>query len=304
MIKIAISTQTYREDFEECKLLCKSIDIFVPTDIPHYIFVNDEDYDFFKNSDFFKNRKLYKKSVLLPRYLIGIQKKILGHKYYFSPITIPVREWIIQQICKLSIFDVVDKDIDAIINIDSEVLFLKPFNSNLFIQNNRYLFFKELFKEEPNHFDYCKVGKKILRLPQEQITISKYCYQSASVIFVRENLQELQNRIRKCSFFKSWKFKLCNTYRFSEYYLYGLFNDFIYKSKNHFITDSRPFPMIDISSSSNDSFRDEIIKLKNNNDIQGVWLQKHQRNNKNIHLLSFESIKKIIENYIFNNEVV
>ena len=300
MNKIAISTQTYRADFEECKLLCKSIDAFVPSYIPHYIFVNDEDYDFFKKSNFFKDRKIYKKSDLLPRYLIGIHKKILGHQYYFSPITIPVREWIIQQICKLSVFDIIDRDIDAVINIDSEVVFLKPFNVNLFSKDNKYLLFKELFNEEPNHFDYCKIGKKILNLSQEQNTIDKYCYQSASVVFVRENLLQLHNQIRNYSFFKSWKLKLCNTYRFSEYYLYGLFNDYIYNDKNHFITNQRPFPMIDLSNSTPQSFKNDIIKIKENSKVQGVWLQKHQRNNKNMHLLSFENIEKIINQCIFN----
>ena len=44
--KVAIVTQSYKNDFKECKLLCESMDKFAP-DIDHYIFVNDEDLEMF-----------------------------------------------------------------------------------------------------------------------------------------------------------------------------------------------------------------------------------------------------------------
>ena len=302
MAKIALATQTYKADFDECKLLCQSIDLFVPKYIPHYIFVNDDDYDFFRNTDFFRNRLVFKKSELLPWYLFGYAKKFLGHQYYFSPFSIPVREWIIQQICKLSIFEFIDKDIDAVINIDSEVVFLKPFNETLFFRGDKFLFFKEPFREEPSHLEYCRIGKKLLNISEDVNDIAKYCYQSASVIFVRENIKHLHNRIEKSSLIKSWKLKLCNTYRFSEYYLYGMFNEYLFGMKNHFVSDKRPFPMIDISNCNQESLKKQIDNFKKSSIIQGAWLQKHQRNNKDMHLLSFEQIKDVIYNDVFNNQ--
>lgn len=44
--KVAIITQSYKNDFRECKLLCESIDKFAPN-LDHYIFVNDEDIEMF-----------------------------------------------------------------------------------------------------------------------------------------------------------------------------------------------------------------------------------------------------------------
>lgn len=298
--KIALCTQTYRNDYNECKLLCESVDLFVPKSIPHYIFVNDEDYSIFKNSDFFSHRNIHKKSSLLPWYLWRLNKKILGHQYYFGPFTIPVREWIIQQICKLNIFKVIPPDINAVINLDSEVVFLKQFDETLFIKDNKYLLFKETFKEEPNHQDYCKVGINLLGLNEDIKEVSKFCYQSASVVFVRENLKALHKQISKNTICNSWKLKLCNTYRFSEYYLYGLFNEYIYEERNHFVSSERPFPMIDISTCNEESFKDQLMKLKSNPNVQGAWLQKHQRNNKDIHSLSINKIRDMIHNLIFN----
>ena len=45
--KVAIITQSYKNDFKECKLLCDSMDKFAPM-IDHYIFVNDEDIEMFQ----------------------------------------------------------------------------------------------------------------------------------------------------------------------------------------------------------------------------------------------------------------
>ena len=48
MEKIAFVTQSYKPDFDVCKLLCKSIDRFSPN-VDHYIFVNEEDVKLFKS---------------------------------------------------------------------------------------------------------------------------------------------------------------------------------------------------------------------------------------------------------------
>ena len=46
--KVAIITQSYKNDFRECKLLCESMDKFAP-DMDHYIFVNDEDIEMYQS---------------------------------------------------------------------------------------------------------------------------------------------------------------------------------------------------------------------------------------------------------------
>lgn len=47
MKKLAFITQSYKNDYKECALLCESMDRFLPKEIDHFIFVNDEDYDLF-----------------------------------------------------------------------------------------------------------------------------------------------------------------------------------------------------------------------------------------------------------------
>ena len=61
--KIAIITQSYKNDYNECKLLCESIDRFSP-ELDHFIFVNDEDIKLFQSLKYGKH-KVYKKSTIL-----------------------------------------------------------------------------------------------------------------------------------------------------------------------------------------------------------------------------------------------
>ena len=65
--KIAFVTQSYKPDYDACKLLCRSLDKFAPPPIRHYIFVNDEDYQDFQALKY-GNHIVMKKSTVLPWY--------------------------------------------------------------------------------------------------------------------------------------------------------------------------------------------------------------------------------------------
>lgn len=296
---LAIVTQSYRGDFNECRLLCESIDRFVDKSIAHYIFVNDEDYMLFNNGSISNRHIIKKKSTILPKYWFNFPFKILGHKYFISPVTIPVREWIIQQICKLGAFDIIGDSVDAIINIDSETVFMRPFNVNDIydVRTDKYIFFKESFREEPCHEEYCLASKKILNLPVGLDKLDKFCYMSHPVVFVRENISMLLNEINNNgTFFKNWKNILGNTYRFSEYYLYGIFTDYILNLKRHYIIDEHLFPMIDIRDIKNETMlEDAIHKIMSKPLCLGVWLQKSKRNASGTHYLNYKTIDSIVK---------
>lgn len=294
-MKVAIVTQSYRKDLEECILLCESIDRFVPNDICHYIFVNDEDYNLFRCARISDRHVIRRKSDIIPAYLFRFPFKLLGHHYHVSPFTIPVREWIIQQICKLGAFDAIDKECNVIINIDSETVFMRPFSLSDIMRNGKFVLFRENFRIEPCHKEYCKVAKAILHMNADLCEIEKYCYMTHPVVFIRENIEELQNELELFSIVKNWKYKLCNTYRFSEYYLYGIFTDFVFGMRNHELISKHLFPMIDITKCTNSmDLICEIVKQMNDPEILGVWLQKQNRNDPTLKFLSFNQIQKVI----------
>lgn len=282
MARFAFVTQSYSKDIRECELLCESMDRFAGPDVLHYIIVNDEDYDLFRSNPVFARRRIHRKGELMPRYMMRLPFGMLGHHYLVSPFTIPVREWIVQQICKLAIFEIMPPEIEAVVNIDSECVFLRPFGiddiSRLRPDGTReWMLYKRIFEDEPSHDEYCRVARSLLPLPAGPEPDS-FCYMAHPVVFVRENLEALLSAIASRSLFHSWKLKLCNTYRFSEYYLYGLFCDYVLDLRDHYTYDTRMFPATHIDRfHTAGELREAVSEAMKLPGIYGVWLQKGKR---------------------------
>lgn len=282
MSKFAIVTQSYSKDIRECELLCESMDRFAGPDVPHYIIVNDEDYDLFRSNPAFARRHIHRKKELMPFYMMRLPFPLLGHHYLVSPFTIPVREWIVQQICKLAVFELMPPEIEAVVNIDSECVFLHPFGLSDISRtapdgSREWMLYKRIFEDEPCHDQYCRVARSLMPLPSGPEPDS-FCYMAQPTIFVRRNLKQLLKQIASHSLTGSWKHKLCNTYRFSEYYLYGLFCDHVLHLSGHYLHDTRPFPVAHIEKfADTDSLRKTLTEKIRQPEIFGVCLQKGKR---------------------------
>lgn len=275
-MKIAFITQSYKNDFKECKLLCDSIDRFVPEDIMHFIIVNDEDYKLFGTIEDSRH-KLYKKGEIIPSYFVRFPLKIAHHHFYISPFTIPVREWIMQQICKLGVFEVIGDGYDAVFNIDSEMVFMRPLNLKQLVHDGNFVMYKNNKVTQPSHNEYYKAAKRLFK--NEHIGSLTYDYMSTPVCFTRENLQKMLSEIASHSIFRNWKLALSNTYRFSENYLYGIFCTEIMSEEecNHFITSKRLFPIVDITNPNKEDLIKQIRDKLCDPEIIGICLQKTNR---------------------------
>lgn len=164
-MKVALVTQSYKNDFRECQLLCESIDRFAPDNIMHFIFVNDEDYQMFKNIEN-KKHKVYKKGTIMPWYFIRIPWKMMGHHFHISLFSIPVREWILQQICKFGVFNVIGKEYDAVFNVDSECVFMRPFSIDELMKEGKFYMYKNEKITQPSHDDYYEAARKLFNNQQ------------------------------------------------------------------------------------------------------------------------------------------
>lgn len=296
MGKIAVVTQSYKNDFKECRLLCESMDMFA-SELDHFIFVNDEDAKMFSVMNYGRH-KVYKKSTVLPWYFVRIPFKMLGHHFHISPFTIPVREWIIQQVCKLGVFNVIGNDYDAVFNIDSETVFMKPFDIDKWIRGGKYIMYRALNVNEPSHDDYCHAAEKLLKLDVPIEKFGKYNYMNTPVCFVRENTELLLKCIKGNSVLHSWKLALCNTYRFSEYYTYGIFTDNVLNGKNHVVIQKHLFPQIDISECNDTAdFNKKLYEALNDCDAMGLWLQKKDRKLLAGKYLDFSEIERVVKDY-------
>ncbi len=300
MGKRAFVTQSYKADFHECRLLCESIDRFAP-DLDHFIFVNDEDYKMFLALNY-GNHRVYRKSTVLPRYLVRLPLKLMGHHFHVSPFTIPVREWIIQQICKLGVFEVIGDEYEATFNVDSECVLMRPFSTDEWVRDGKYMMFRPVNVNEPSHDEYCNAYMRLLKVdPSRRDDVWRYNYMNSATCFVRENVEELLGAIAQNNIARSWKLALCNTYRFSENYTYGIFTNYRLGGRHHFVADYRPLTLIDICTLPDpDRFAKALAGAMADSRTAGVWLQKKDRKNLAGKYLDFATIERIVKEY-WNN---
>lgn len=232
MNRLAIVTTSYRNDLSWCRILCQSIDRFVPGDIMHYLFIESGDIDLFRSLEN-NRRKIISQNAVVPRWMIKSPVKFRGHNFWVSPLTLPVRGWIMQQVVKLGVFEVLDEDV--FLCLDSEAFFFRPFDpASLFREGKVMMVRHEEPWDWPNANVYYRAAHNLLGIRPDGSPMKRYM--SVQFVFRREVLKELAEKIRSNSFSGSWKIPLFNTSRFSEYTLYGIFVERIlgFERSGHF----------------------------------------------------------------------
>lgn len=299
-MKSVIVTQSYALDYKECVLLCNSIDKFVPEHITHYIFVNDEDFQLFAPLGN-KRRVILPKSSVLPKWLFRIPFKVLGHHFHASFFTIPVREWIIQQIVKLGVWEVLDPSIDVFFNIDSEGVFMNYFKEDVYWNDGRLRLYRVHNPQMPSRKDYFRAAKKLLSISAPLSDISYYDYMVIPMGFRRDILYSLCKMIGEKHWSGNWKIALMNTYRFSENYLYALYANYIAdrNMQKHFIVDKRTFLTLEyMNFSSEEAVRNKVMKILSDSEMQGITFQKKGSKYRNVDsVVSFSFIEQLVHEY-------
>jgi hypothetical protein len=222
----ALITPSYAPDFERCQLLCKTIDKYTLSPVKHYIIVDRKDKKLFQQLKQ-KNREIITVESVLPWWI----KKISFLKNgWFSFKTLPLRNWIIQQIVKLSIAEYVREDV--LIFVDSDVAFIRPFDVQNFVKEDRIRLFREPNVIEPTTeplAQWCEVSHKLLGLPAVNYPTANYL--GNFITWKRENVFALHRYLEKVSG-KSWVETIANSWQLSEYMLYGTFVDSILKENS------------------------------------------------------------------------
>lgn len=300
MLTTAIVTQSYRDDFDACKLLCESIDHFAPG-YDHFIFVNDEDYDLFVPALQYGLHHVYKKSVLLPHYLLKTPISFRGHNFWMSICTMPVRGWIIQQICKLAVFEFLPYKYEAVLHFDSEIVLMRPFTEDSYRSGKLYHLHKRHVDDSyPSQKDFLHAAEKLLNLSQEEVaSLRNTGYMCQPFCCVRANNDALIRQLSKKDIFGDWKRVLCNTYRFSEFYLYSIFTELRLRCNLQAITEQRIVPCIDSTTYRTEDELQRCIaeSLENNNNIIGICLQKNNRHQPGTSYLSADAIERVIKSF-------
>ncbi len=215
---ISLITPSYAPDFERCRLLCQSIEPFVSGYDRHYLVVDSDDIPLFKSLTS-STTEIICKQDMLPHWLHKIPYQT---KWWLSSRSLPVRGWILQQLIKLSTGEHIDSDVYLF--VDSDTLFVKPFDVSSIVQGEGVRLYRTSRKPD----DYLNKrknswhlhAKKLFGLPDHTDLSGEYIAQLVS--WRRDTLLEL-TRFIEDKYCCDWRVKLARTLDFSEYTLYGVY---------------------------------------------------------------------------------
>jgi hypothetical protein len=227
----AIVTPSFKNDYERCKLLVRSIQLFAPSNVKHYIIIDNTDKKIFRSLEQSNTTLLFKEDVL-PWWIKKTPFKIKGKKIWINLKGNIIRGWIIQQIIKIGIANHIPEDV--LVYMDSDEFLVQKINfEEIFEKDGRVVLFRKPGETEIN---WDKTISKLLHLPLNNCR--NIGYVEHPVVWLRQNILKLQNYLEEKNK-KNWISAVSNNWHFSEYQLYGNFIEHILKDEsNHFYSDN------------------------------------------------------------------
>lgn len=227
----AIITPSFKNDYERCKLLVKSIQLFAPTNIKHYIIIDNKDEKLFRPLKQ-SNTILLLKEDILPWWIKKTSFKINGKGIWINLKGNIIRGWIIQQIIKIGIANHISEDV--LVYMDSDEFLVRRINfEEIFEKDGKVMLFRKAGETEIN---WDKTVSKLLHISLDNCR--NIGYVEHPVIWLRQNVLKLQKYLEEKNK-KNWINAISNNWHFSEYQLYGNFIDNIIKNESdHFYSDN------------------------------------------------------------------
>ena len=225
-MQATLITPSYFRDYNLCAKLCETVDKYASEDIKHKIIVdNQSDYELFSKLANTRRTIHFAKDVLDASFFkIPFMKKL-----WFTPISLkPVRGWILQQLIKLSIPNLVEDGVA--VYTDSDIRFVRPFDSNSFAQDGRvYLNRIPGAAQLDTHKRWHRTAAYALGLEEKDYFGSDYI--DNAVTWHVPTIKKLQQHISDVHG-KSWLKVMSNQLHFSEYILYGIYVEHVIGLEN------------------------------------------------------------------------
>ncbi len=215
----AVITPSYGPDFERCALLCRSVAEHLDGDYRHYLVVDARDRPRFRALAGPRTEILTVEEVM-PWWL----RRVPGaRRWWFSLKTPPVRNWILQQLVKLSTGEFLNEE--NLVFIDSDVAFIRPFHIDGLSPHGRLRLFRVpgVANQMPHNL-WHRTAAKLLGLPPTDYFGSTYI--GNLITWRRAHVQSLYRRIEATTG-RSWLAAVAAQWHLSEYILYGIFAEHV-----------------------------------------------------------------------------
>ena len=227
---ITIVTCSYGPDARRCRLLCQSVDRFVPTTIEHCIIVPRRDYPLF--SDLHRGRRrVYVTEDIVPGHFYHLPA---ARKLWLGPGGWPVRGWIMQQVTKLSANHVANTEL--LLFADSDLELIRPLDEGLLRRNDELRLHRiPGAKDTAEHLQWHHRAARLLGEPPRYFGSD---YVGQLITWRRSNLEGLQAHLEAVHG-TPWYRPVARSLKFSEYILYGAYVEHVLgKAGNgHFYCD-------------------------------------------------------------------
>lgn len=229
-MKYAIVTPSYGPDFERCQLLSQSIDAHVSGEFHHHVIVDARDVPLFRQLEGPRTTVTSVESVM-PWWL---RRMPMSRRWWMNFKGKPVRNWILQQLVKLSVSDFIDAE--SYVFVDSDVAFVRPFDvSSLETEGLLRLFRVPGAANQPTHRPWHRTSASLLGLPSTDYFGSTYI--GNLITWRRDNLQKMHRHIESVTG-RPWLQAVSSHWHLSEYILYGIFVEHVLGEKsNQVFTD-------------------------------------------------------------------
>jgi hypothetical protein len=215
-LSYALITPSFRLDFERCALLVESAERWVPRQVRHYLVVDKRDVPLFRSLAGPRTEVLVVEEIVPPWIvrLPGVRR------FWWSWRSRPIKNWILQQMVKLSVATTVPQDV--LLYVDSDVFFAAPFEPKSMERDGRVPLFVEEGQIGKIHFNdaWHSVAAHLLGLPVEAPYDTNFI--GNVICWRRENALTLQQHLTKIAR-RPWPLALAPQSVFSEYILYGLY---------------------------------------------------------------------------------
>lgn len=169
--RIAIVTPSFARDFESCRDLNESVLTFLPPQAKHYIIVDARDLNMFRP---LANSRTVVAAVedVIPK---GYMKLRFSKKWWISSSAMAMATgWLIQQLVKLSAASAVDEPV--LVNVDSDVRFVRSVDSSLFIRGGRTRMYRLLngVTAGMQHVKWHRNVCRLLDVPADDLPMDDY----------------------------------------------------------------------------------------------------------------------------------
>lgn len=219
MRTFGVVTPSFSRDFETCRELNTSVLEFVPAPNRHYIIVDRRDLALFRTLENDRTIVMAVEDVI-PRGFF----KVPGSKKWWvsSRAMMPTKGWHVQQLVKLCAVNVTDEPV--LVNVDSDVRFIRPVDPSLFVKGDRARMYRLSGGVKPGmvHVKWHKTISGLLNVPTDPMPVDDYT--GNIITWKRGIVLEACKRIEDVAGCP-WHVAFTRAWSVAEYFTYGLYVD-------------------------------------------------------------------------------